>query len=100
MDQDSLRSFWLHAQDGRLCPWEQAKALGLREASRELHKGKTNLPWIAARVTKVGGGHPGKSALHEFFKLVDSDDDWFPGKHSGTKRGPKPLLTPAKRRNI
>ena len=72
MDQDSLRSFWLHAQDGRLCPWEQAKALGLREASRELHKGKTNLPWIAARVTKVGGGHPGKSALHEFFKLVDN----------------------------
>ena len=55
MDQDSLRSFWLHAQDGRLRPWEQAKALGLREASRELHKGKTNLLWIAARVTKVGG---------------------------------------------
>ena len=58
MDQEGLRAFWLHAQDGRICPWEQAKALGLREASRELHKGKTNLLWIAARVTKVGGGHP------------------------------------------
>ena len=23
---------------------------------------------------------------------------WFPGKHNGAKRGPKPLLTPAKRR--
>ena len=100
MDQDSLRRLWLHGQEGRLSPWEQAKALGLREASRDIHHGKTNLPWIAARLTKIGGGHPTKGSLHEFFKRVDSDDAWFPGKHNGKKRGPKPLLTPAKRRNI
>ena len=100
MDQDSLRCLWLHGQEGRLSPWEQAKALGLREASRDLHHGKTNLPWIAARLTKIGGGHPTKGSLHEFFKRVDSDDAWFPGKHNGKKRGPKPLLTPAQRRNI
>ena len=100
MDQQSLRAFWLDAPEGRLCPWEQAKALGLREASRELHGGKTNLPWIAARISKVGGGHPQKGSLHEFFKLVDADKDWFPGKHNGAKRGRKPDLTPAKRRRI
>ena len=37
MAQEQLRDMWLHAQDGRLCAWEQAKALALREVSRELH---------------------------------------------------------------
>ena len=36
MAQEQLRDVWLHAQHGRLCAWEQAKALALREASREL----------------------------------------------------------------
>ena len=83
-----------------MCPWEQAKALGLREASKVVHNGKANLPWIAERVNKVGGGHPGASALFQFFQLVDADKDWFPGKHTGAKRGPKPLLIAAKRRRI
>ena len=39
----------------------------------------------------------GTSALHELFAKIDADPDWFPGKHSGAKRGPAPLLTPAKR---
>ena len=100
MDQETLRNFWRSAPEGRLCPWEQAKALGLREASKVVHNGKANLPWIAERVNKVGGGHPGASALFQFFQLVDADKDWFPGKHTGAKRGPKPLLTAAKRRRI
>ena len=90
---------WLHAQDGRLCAWEQAKALALREVSRELH-GRTQLEWIAARVEKAGGGHPSHAALHKFFKVVDADDEWFPGKQRGARRGAKPLMTPAKRRCI
>ena len=97
ISQDALRTFWRSAPEGRLCPWEVAKALGLREASKELHGGQANLPWIAARVTKVGGGHPSPASLHELFGKVDGDPDWFPGKHSGTKRGPKPLLTKSKR---
>ena len=51
MDQAALQRFWLSAAEGQLSPW--AKALGLREASKELHGGAANLPWIAARVTKV-----------------------------------------------
>ena len=100
MDQDALRHFWLSAPAGRLCPWEVAKALGLREASRELHGGQPNLEWIASRLTKSGGGAPTRAAMHELFAKIDSDPEWFPGKHSGAKRGPKPLLTAAKRRCI
>ena len=102
MSQTMLRSLWLgdSAPQGRLSAWDQAKALGLREASKEIHNGRTQLGWIAARVTKVGGGHPAVGSLHEFFSKVDADKDWFPGKHSGAKRGPAPLLTAAKRRCI
>ena len=74
--------------------------MALRDVSRELHGGKTCLDWIAARVKKVGGGHLGRSALCQFFQLVDNDPEWHPGKHEGAKRGRKPLLTPAKRRCI
>ena len=95
-----LRSLWLSAPHGRLSPWQQARALALREASRELHSGRTQLEWVAARVKKVGGGSPGQDALHKFFKLVDSDPDWFPGKQQLGKRGRPSLLTPAKRRYI
>ena len=97
MAQEQLRDVWLQAQHGRLCAWEQAKALALREASRELH-GRTQLEWIAARVEKTGGGHPNAGALHKFFKMVDADKEWFPGKQKGARRGAKPLMTRAKRR--
>ena len=97
---DALRDLWLAAPHGRLCPWQQARALALREASRELHKNRIQLEWIAARVEKVGGGSPGQDALHKFFKLVDADQDWLPGKQRAGKRGRPPLLTAAKRRCI
>ena len=100
LTQDSLRSLWLSAPAGRLCPWQVARALGLREASIELHGGAPNLPWIAARVVKVGGGNPATSSLRELFQKVDADPSWFPGKHGGAKRGRNPFLTPAKRRCI
>ena len=98
--QQWLRKFWLSSSPGHLSKWEQAKALGLREASKEIHGGQANVPWICARLVKTGGGQPQRAALHEFFKKVDADPDWFPGKHSGTPRGPKPKLTPHKRRCI
>ena len=95
--QQLLKDLWLSAIPGRLSPWQQAKALALREVSMELHGGKVHLSWICARLTKGGGGHPQKGSLHEFFHKVDSDPEWFPGKHSGAKRGPRPLLTRRKR---
>ena len=35
-----LRNLWLSAPHGRLSPWQQARALALREVSRELHAGR------------------------------------------------------------
>ena len=90
MTQAILRDAWHSAPEGRMSAWQQARALGLREASRELHNGRAQLAWIADRVEKVGGGSPTPSALCMFFKLVDNDPDWFPGKHGGAKRGRKP----------
>ena len=98
--KQSLSAQWKSAQHGRLCAWEMAKALGLREASKELHGGKPNMTWIAARVTKHGGGNPTQQAMTEFFGKVDADPDWYPGKHSGEKRGVKPLFNSAKRRCV
>ena len=49
----TLRDLWLSGQDGRLSPWEVAKALAFREANKEIHDGVPNLEWIASRVTKV-----------------------------------------------
>ena len=96
----SLKELWLTAPTGRLSPWEQARALALRDVYRELHDGRTSLPCIASRVKKVGGGHPERCALHKFFKLVDEDPSWFPGKQREGKRGRPVLLTPSKRRCI
>lgn len=96
----SLRDAWLCAPAGRLCAWQQARALALREVSKEFHAGRAQLEWVAERVEKVGGGSPGKAALSKFFALVDADPDWFPGKKGGEKPGRKPVLTRAKRRCI
>ena len=95
MAQEQLRDLWVRAQHGRLRAWEQAEAQALREVSRELH-GRTQLAWIAARAEKAGGGHPNLGALHKFFKVVDADKEWLPGKQRGARRGTKPLMTPAK----
>ena len=51
MSQETLREMWLHAPGGRLSAWQQALAVGLREASRELHGGSGNFQWIAERLT-------------------------------------------------
>ena len=102
-DQEALRDAWLSSAEGRLCAREQAKAWALRAVWQE--EGKTPygmLPFIAklVRTTKNGkptGPHPAKGSLHEFFEKVDEDDEWFPGKHCGTSRGPKRVLTGCKK---
>ena len=64
-------------------------ALAYREASKELTKsGKPNVAWVARKVVLVDGKHPQKVSLYEFFAKVGNDNEWFPGKHCGAKRGP------------
>ena len=100
LSQDALRRLWHGGQEGRLSAWEVAKALGLREASKELHDGTLNLPWVAQRLKKIGGGRPSTAGLLQLYAKIDADPDWFPGKHTGAKRGPKPLFNSAKRRCV
>ena len=64
------------------------------------------LDWIAARVRKTKKGkprgcHPTGASIKELLEdKMDEDDDWFPGKHSGVKRGPARILVGAKRNAI
>ena len=99
VSQKELAELWHSAKAGGLSPWQQALALSLREASKDVH-GEPKLKWIAERVKKADGSHPSTSALCQFFQRVDIDPDWFPGKISGMKRGRKVVLTPAKRRRL
>ena len=56
--QARLQTYWHAAAAGRLCPWEQAKALAFREASKEIHNGTVKLDWVASKLTKNGGWLP------------------------------------------
>ena len=40
MDEEQMRAYWRSAPAGRLCPWEQAKALALREVGKKLNEGE------------------------------------------------------------
>jgi hypothetical protein len=97
--ESSLRTAWLGAADGRLCVREQAKAWALREVWQDEGKPAYGMfTWIASRVKttlngKPVGPSPDRTSIREFFDKIDADGDWFPGKISGVKRGPKRIFS-------
>ena len=98
----SLESLWKEGRKGALCPLEQMRAWALRVTQRDLlgGEGAVNYAAIADRVTKVGGGHPGRDAIRQFLDRVDADPDWYPGKNYRTRSGPAPVLRGTKRRQV
>ena len=104
--QEALRASWLEGTEERLCGREQAKAWALREVWREEGKPLYGmLAFVAARVRKGMGGeakgaHLTHATLQQFFVKVDGDLDWFLGKHNASRRGPKRILSGAKRTAI
>ena len=97
--QETLESLWLHAPEGKLCGREQAKAWALREVWRSEGKSEYGmLTFVASKLVKNKKGKPSPkdkptvASVKEFFDKIDGDADWFPGKHSDTKRGPKRVL--------
>ena len=61
MKQECLHKLWLPAPDGASLTMGASQSSGSqrgREASRMLHDGWDNLPWVCERLTKSGGGHP------------------------------------------
>ena len=55
--------------------------------------------FVAAHVTKVGGGSPTPSAMQQLLEKVDADPDWYPGKAELHARGPKSVIT-ARNQNV
>ena len=106
LPQDALRDLWLGGPDERLCAREQAKAWALREMWRAEEKSTYGLySFIASKVRKTRNGkptgdHPTSNAMKEFFGKLDGDDEWFPGKSTGAKRGPKRVLRGGKKSAI
>ena len=89
----SLERLWKEGRDGALSPLEQMRAWALRTAQRDLGGDKAvNYKKIAERVTKVGGGHPGRDAIRQLLERVDEDPDWYPGKNYRKRSGPQAVL--------
>ena len=101
-EQSVLQRAWSQAPRGRLSPWMEAKAWGLREGWRDLHDGSEHgmLTWIAKRVTKGGGGNPTVESVRRLFEKISSDPDWFPGKLYGSPGGRPPALSEQKKAAI
>ena len=53
MSQDTLRALWRTSAPGRLTPWQQARALAFREASRQIYGGHVAMNWIARFLKKL-----------------------------------------------
>ena len=104
--QELLRDAWLCGPDDRLCGREQAKAWALREYWREHHDSEHGLfAFVASKVRKnkrgkPSGANPTGEAMKEFFRKIDEDEEWFPGKHCGAKRGPDRVITGGKKTGL
>ena len=94
MADSSLRSTWKSGRKGTLAPMEQAKVWGLIYVKKKL-KYKISQSDMCKAVTKIGGGHPGQSAISKLEEIFDNDPSWYPGKASddGDAPGPNPIFT-------
>ena len=93
--QRSMREMWLAGKQGGLSAREQAKAWALREVWKDTTTStKYGMhTWIADMLVKVGGGKPTNVSVKDLLAKIDADDEWFPGKQYGEKRGRKRVLT-------
>jgi len=93
--------WWVGGKHGSLSPWTQAKVFALVAASRQRSLGLSDTE-IANQVLKVGGGHPGHTAIANLRGHFDADPDWYPGKQAESRKrpGPAPLLTPQKKQAL
>ena len=73
-EQLVLQRAWSHTPSGRLSPWMEAKAWGLREGWRDFHDGSEHgmLTWISKRVTKGGGDNPTVEAVRLLFEKIST----------------------------
>ena len=93
--QELLREAWLGGRDGNLSALAQARAWALREVWRGEKDSEHGMyAYIAAKLTKIGGGRPRGEAVQRLLAQVDNDPEWFPGKSRQEKHGPASAITP------
>ena len=79
MDTATLEAMWHSAKDHCMSPWEQMRAKAYREILDEISPGR-NFQFIADQINLKGGGNPTRSASRQFFKKLDTNEHWYPGK--------------------
>ena len=96
--QDMLKKAWLEGRRGNLSALSEAKLWAAREIWRVYNDSEHGLHKFAAGlVSKAGtGGAPTSKAVGDFYKKVDADGDWFPGKVCRESYGPRRVLSGAK----
>ena len=102
LSQDQLAALWNHprTKDG-MTPKHLCLAFGLREAWRAQYgeeKAYGMLEFVKDRLRKRCRLSVHTPALHQFFKKLDADPDWFPGKIYGARRRRRRALSARERR--
>ena len=102
----SLEGLWKSGRSGSLSALEQMRAVAFRDVYKEMGQapqagGQDAVNGSnAAKLAKIGGGHPSKQAVAKLFARIDEDAGWYPGKRYQEQFGPAPALNGAKRRCI
>ena len=74
--QELLRAAWLGGQEGRLSAQGEARAWALREAWKATQTTTYGMwAFVAAHITKVGGGSPAPAAVQQLLEKVGADPD-------------------------
>ena len=85
MEGGDLARLWKGGKKGCLRPLMQATAWGLSEAGvRQVD--------IAAKLEKIGGGHPTQPAVCKLLARISDDPEWYPGKRRDASYGPALVL--------
>ena len=82
---------WISGPKGRLAPAEQAKLWALRKVLQKEGGASDQYQWMASQVSLLGGGHPTRQAVAQFFARVDADKKWYPGKREPGQGRPQQL---------
>ncbi len=89
-------------QNGRLPPWEVAKAAAYNEVISDMEKhlgkscwqllGQGKVPYVRSKLTLVGGGSPNARSVRATFARCNFES-WYPGKAPDDKGGRPPTFS-------
>ena len=95
-EEEKLAMLWNTGRVGTLTPWSQCKVWALAEAWKivkpnTVHGRNTWIKDLVEVVTedKRKKTHPTEQAIGRLLAKMESDPEWFPGKHDGSKLGAK-----------